>query len=180
MWDKTQELLRLHTVQTDGKPSRAMSSPLIGKLFDDQGERLTPSHAVKGNRRYRYYVSSSLMKGAARKSGQGWRVPALEIERNLAAAVARILDERTAIVADVDKAGLGARDITSMLATTATWSTRLRSEAEESTALKTLLEWAQLHPEGIRLSIKLPLPTSANRRRAPRPTCRSRVRYRCE
>jgi len=52
------------------------------------------------------------MKGAVPKSGQGWRVPALEIERNLAAAVARILDERTAIVADVDKAGLGAHDIT--------------------------------------------------------------------
>jgi len=117
VWDKTQELLRLHTVRTDGKPSEATSSPLIGKLFDDKGERLTPSHAVKGNRRYRYYVSRSLMKGAARKSGQGWRVPALEIERNLAAAVARILDERTAIVADVDKARLGAHDITSILAT---------------------------------------------------------------
>jgi len=51
VWDKSQELLRLHTVRTDGKPSGATSSPLIGKLFDDQGERLTPSHAVKGNRR---------------------------------------------------------------------------------------------------------------------------------
>ena len=137
-----------------------MPSPLIGKLFDDQGERLTPSHAVKGNRRYRYYVSRSLMKGAARKSGQGWRVPALEIERNLAAAVARILDERTAIVADVDKAGLGAHDITSILATAAEWSTRLRSEAEASTALKSLVERAELHQDGIRLSLRLPLPTS--------------------
>jgi site-specific DNA recombinase len=117
IWDKTQELLRLHTVRTDGRPTSSMSSPLIGKLFDDQGERLTPSHAVKGNRRYRYYVSRSLIKGAARKSEQGWRVPALEIERNLAAAAARILDEQTAIVADVDKAGLGARDTTSILAT---------------------------------------------------------------
>jgi site-specific DNA recombinase len=35
-------------------------------------------HAVKGNRRYRYYVSRSLMKGAASKSGQGWRISALE------------------------------------------------------------------------------------------------------
>jgi hypothetical protein len=159
VWDKTQELLRLHTVRTDGKPSGATSSPLIGKLFDDQGERLTPSHAVKGNRRYRYYVSSSLMKGAAPKSGQGWRVPALEIERNLAAAVARILDERTAILAEVNKAGLGAHDITSILATTAAWSTRLRSEAEASTALNSLLAQAELQPDGIRLSIRLPLPT---------------------
>jgi len=159
VWDKTQELLRLHTVRTDGRPTGSISSPLIGKLFDDQGERLTPSHAVKGNRRYRYYVSSSLMKGAARKSGQGWRVPALEIERNLAAAVARILDERTAVVAEVDKAGLGAHDITSILATVAEWSTRLRSEAEASTALNSLVERAELHQDGIRLSLRLPLPT---------------------
>src|ERR1700726_3874569 len=83
----------------------------------------------------------------------------LEIERNLAAAVARILDERTAIVADVDKAGLGAHDITSILATTAAWSTRLRSEAEASTALNSLVDRAELHQDGIRLSIRLPLPT---------------------
>jgi DNA invertase Pin-like site-specific DNA recombinase len=159
VWDKTQELLLAHTVRVDGRPSGATSSPLIGKLFDDQGERLTPSHAVKGNRRYRYYVSRSLMEGAVRKSGQGWRVPALELERTLAAAVARILDEQTAIVADVDKAGLGAHDITSILAAAAEWSTRLRSEAEASTALKSLIDRAELHPDGIRLSIRLPIPT---------------------
>jgi hypothetical protein len=83
----------------------------------------------------------------------------LEIERNLAAAVAGILDERTAIVADVEQAGRGAHDITSILATAAAWSTRLRSEAEASTALNSLLARAELHPDGIRLSIRLPLPT---------------------
>ena len=160
VWDKTQELLLAHTVRVDGKPSESMASPLIGKLFDDHGERLTPSHAVKGNRRYRYYVSSSLMKGAARKPGQGWRVPALEIERNLVDAIARILDERTAIVADVDKAGLGAHDITSILAAAAEWSRRLRSEAESSTALNTLVEQAELHEGGIRLALRLPVSTS--------------------
>jgi site-specific DNA recombinase len=99
------------------------------------------------------------MRGAAPKSGQGWRVPALEIELNLSAAVARILDERTAIAADVDKAGLGAHDITSILATAAEWSTRLRSEAEVAPALESLVDRAELHQDGIRLSIRLPLPT---------------------
>jgi hypothetical protein len=37
----------------------------MGKLFDESGTGLTPSHAVKGDRRYRYYVSRSLMKGPA-------------------------------------------------------------------------------------------------------------------
>jgi site-specific DNA recombinase len=159
LWDQAQKLLLAHTVRVEGRSTRSMPSPLIGKLFDDQGERLTPSHAVKGNRRYRYYVSSSLMKGATRKSGQGWRVPALEIERNLAAAVSRILDEQTAIVTDVDRVGLGAHDITSILATAAQWSGRLRSETEAS-ALKSLVDRAELHQDGTHLSIRLPIPTS--------------------
>src|SRR5436305_13795421 len=32
-------------------------SPLTGLLFDADGERLTPSHALKKGVRYRYYVS---------------------------------------------------------------------------------------------------------------------------
>ena len=32
-------------------------SPLAGKLFDPSGAGLTPSHARKGERRYRYYIS---------------------------------------------------------------------------------------------------------------------------
>jgi site-specific DNA recombinase len=137
-----------------------MPSPLIGKLFDAAGERLTPSHAVKGSRRYRYYVSRSLLKGAADRSGQGWRVPALEIERNLTAGVARILDDRTTIVTEVDEAGLDPHDIPSILATAAEWSARLRSEAEASAALSALVERAELRQDGIRLSIRLPIRVS--------------------
>jgi site-specific DNA recombinase len=141
-------------------PANRWPSPPIGKLLDESGERLTPSHAVKGNRRYRYYVSRSLMKGVASKSGQGWRIPALEIERNLATATARILDERTALVTDVEKAGLGLHDITLILAIAAEWSVRLRSETEASTALQSLVERAELRDDGIRLTLKLPLPIS--------------------
>jgi len=39
VWDKTQELLRVHTLRADGKASESMPSPLIGKLFDEDGER---------------------------------------------------------------------------------------------------------------------------------------------
>jgi len=161
VWEKAQDLLIAHTVQKDSKLRDSSPSPLIGKLFDETGEGLTPSHAVKGNRRYRYYVSRSLMKGTARTPGQGWRVPALELERNLAIAIAGILDEHTAIAADVDEAGLDAYDLTSIFASTAEWSARLRSEAEAAPALKTLVERVELHQDSIRLSIRLPVSASA-------------------
>src|SRR5438445_4743353 len=58
------------------QPSRA----LAGLLADARGERLTPSHAVKKGRRYRYYVSDALITEAGTDRAQGWRLPAQEIE----------------------------------------------------------------------------------------------------
>src|SRR5947209_10598750 len=58
----------------------AEPSLLAGLLVDAQGERLTPSHAVKKGRRYRYYVSAALITDAGTDRAQGWRLAAREIE----------------------------------------------------------------------------------------------------
>ena len=42
--------------------------------------RMTPSHARKGGMKYRYYLSSALLHGAANRAGSVSRVPAAEIE----------------------------------------------------------------------------------------------------
>jgi hypothetical protein len=55
-------------------------SLLAGVLFDAAGQRLTPSHAVKGSKRYRYYVSQSLVMSPRSKSPGGMRIPAGDIE----------------------------------------------------------------------------------------------------
>jgi len=62
------------------------SSPalLTGKIYDDQGNRMTPSHTVKDCVRYRYYVSKKLPG----RNGPALRVPAPEIEALVAAAIA--------------------------------------------------------------------------------------------
>jgi DNA invertase Pin-like site-specific DNA recombinase len=52
---------------------------LAGLIFDAEGRRLTPTHAKKGSRRYRYYVSQSLIQGDA-ASKAGLRIPARELE----------------------------------------------------------------------------------------------------
>jgi len=40
-------------------------------LFDEHGEPLTPSHAVKGTRHYRYYVSRNLIQDKADQAHRG-------------------------------------------------------------------------------------------------------------
>ena len=83
------------------RPSRCPAA--LGKLFDQSGGPLTPSHAVKGTRRYRYYVSRSLITGTAKQRERGWRIPAAELERSVAAAVRTILDDRAGIVAEIER-----------------------------------------------------------------------------
>jgi hypothetical protein len=44
-------------------------SLLTGKIFDDRGNRMTPSSAKKDAVRYRYYVSAVLTQGRKREAG---------------------------------------------------------------------------------------------------------------
>jgi DNA invertase Pin-like site-specific DNA recombinase len=157
VWEKTDELLHAHAARARGKSSRSLSSPLAGKLFDESGDKLTPSHAVKGERRYRYYVSRSLMNGSANAGEAGWRIPAPEIERSVAAATRTILEDRTAIAADIEQPDLDGRQTKSILDAASAWSRRLRSEAETADALEGLVERAELWQDGMRLSIRLPI-----------------------
>jgi site-specific DNA recombinase len=72
---KLSEQLNNHTL------ARAKSeSPLIGRIYDDRGNRMSPSHVRKQGIRYRYYVSSPLLQGHAGHAGSVRRVPAAEVE----------------------------------------------------------------------------------------------------
>lgn len=53
---------------------------LMGRIFDDRGNRMSPSHARKRGVKYRYYLSSAILNGQSEKSGSVSRVPAGEIE----------------------------------------------------------------------------------------------------
>jgi hypothetical protein len=55
-------------------------SLLAGMLFDAEGNRMTPSYAVKKATRYRYYVSRPLITQDQRESATALRTPAGEIE----------------------------------------------------------------------------------------------------
>jgi type IV secretory pathway VirB10-like protein len=56
-----------------------VASPALlkGLIFDGAGNRMSPSHAVKGGVRYRYYVSQAVLQGRAQEAGSIARLPAL-------------------------------------------------------------------------------------------------------
>ena len=68
---------------------RLKSSPAIlaGRIFDDRGNRMTPTHANKRGVRYRYYVSQALLTNRGEEAGSVPRVPASEIETAVLGAI---------------------------------------------------------------------------------------------
>ena len=79
---------RLEQQRTHHTTTRQTSDALLmGLIFDDQGQRMTPTYAVKNGVRYRYYISSSLHQGSKARAGTLNRVPAIEIETLVIAAV---------------------------------------------------------------------------------------------
>ena len=155
MWDKVAKLLLERSTGCGARNSGMRSCVLMGKLFDESGEGLTPSHAVKGDRRYRYYVLRSLMKGSAARLDGGWRLPAAEIERSVAAVAQGILDDQQTVVSAIEEAGLDSSRIGALLKLAAAWSARM--QFEQDNALSSLIGRVDLGQEGMRLSIKLPL-----------------------
>ena len=79
LWDEVQAILAANTNGEHRKGAR-QPSLLTGLVVDEQGESLTPSHAVKKGRRYRYYVSHHLITEGKRAERKGWRIPAADLE----------------------------------------------------------------------------------------------------
>ena len=78
IFDRVQELLKSNTVKRKVKFSES-GAMLQGKLFDDKGNRMSPSFSSKNGVRYRFYVSTAL-RGRTHKVGSVPRISAPEIE----------------------------------------------------------------------------------------------------
>jgi site-specific DNA recombinase len=69
--------------------------------FDDRGNRMSPSWARKGSKRWRYYVSQAALQGDKSKAGSIVRVPAAYVEAFVADAVTKRSSNRAASQVDI-------------------------------------------------------------------------------
>lgn len=80
-WDRIQERLKAGAAKSRARKTAKQTSLLCGKLFDETGDRLTPSHSkTKSGARLRYYVSHRLIKKSGEGNLDGWRLSAQELE----------------------------------------------------------------------------------------------------
>ena len=82
LWDRVQARLMAASARPRGRsvcPTEARI--LTGKLRDETGDLLTPTHTQRHGRRFAYYVSHRLIAGGTDPSG--WRLPAEALEASL-------------------------------------------------------------------------------------------------
>ena len=73
---------------TDRNNSEAL---LMGIIFDDRSNRMTPTSKLKRGVRYRYYISTTLLQGQSPNAGSAPRVPAPLVEKLVIDAVRKRL-----------------------------------------------------------------------------------------
>jgi len=97
LWEQVQALLAGNSV--DRKLGRPAKSPslLAGLIYDSAGNRMTPTHAVKDGKRYRYYVSHPLITTGRSENASTCRLPAAEIERIVGDRIATFLGDGSAV-----------------------------------------------------------------------------------
>jgi len=90
LFDAVQEKLAANAVARQVR-LRGSAAFLTGRLFDDRGNRMSPTHANKKGARYRYYVSQALLQNRKAEAGSIARVPAPETEKLVRDGVRRHL-----------------------------------------------------------------------------------------
>jgi site-specific DNA recombinase len=86
LFDAVQAKLSEGTVQRKFTRSKSPSM-LVGLIFDDRGNPMSPSHANKKGVRYRYYVSHALLQSRKAEVGSVTRVSAPDVEAIVCKAV---------------------------------------------------------------------------------------------
>ncbi len=116
VWDKVQGMLQSGAAVARGSRQKATKSPLAGKLFDETGDRLTPSHSRRNGKRFRYYISRRLVKDRSQKHPDAWRLPAEQAESLLAELIGQHLTRSgAAAVMTVDLTAAELTDVSKRL-----------------------------------------------------------------
>lgn len=77
---------------------KAEKALLTGKLFDEAGRPLTPTHTSKKGVRYRYYVSHAALQRRQHGDAKTFRLPAGDLEAAVTSAIKRHLSEVVGVV----------------------------------------------------------------------------------
>jgi site-specific DNA recombinase len=98
LWDEVQARLSANAAERDSGARCKSPSLLTGLLFDERGHLMTPTHALRRGKRYRYYVSAPLITGPKADAPGGRRLPATDIEQLVINRVRLLLSDDASLL----------------------------------------------------------------------------------
>src|SRR5438309_4241531 len=166
-WSTVRDQLAANTSNHRRRAKAAEPSLLAGLLVDARGERLTPSHAVKKGRRYRYYVSAALITDAGTDRAQGWRLAAREIEEAVIRILTDALISPANLVERFSAPGIPSDQIRKLLSRAARMAAALAgSPGERASLVRELIEKIIIDEKAIIIKLRrgllLDVPSSAS------------------
>lgn len=155
-FDAVQRQLTGNATARHSSTNAKAPSLLAGLVFDDSGDRLCPTHANKKGRRYRYYISKRLIHHAD-STGDGWRIPAKELENTIIQAVCDFLKDGLRVV---DALGLSRAgpDIVSVVLNSASESVEAihhGTSEQQKHHLRCLIQRASVHPDLLHIELRV-------------------------
>ncbi len=94
-FEKVQKIIEQNRNNNKNCITAKSPSLLAGKLFDDKGNKMTPSHSNKQGKRYRYYVSQAIIQGERNNAGSVDKIPSGEIENLVQSEIQNFLRNKT-------------------------------------------------------------------------------------
>jgi site-specific DNA recombinase len=156
LWDHVQAILAENRVNRATGADAKQPSLLAGLIFDESGERLTPSHAVKKGTRYRYYVSRSLIVGRAKEKSTGRRIPAANLETLVITKVRSLLADQGAVLDVIREEHVDGAAQSRLIAR----GVKIAKEIESLTPnriramLMTLINRVEIRPDCVEISVR--------------------------
>lgn len=151
LWNKVQAHLSGNARGTRGAPSPSVSI-LAGRIVDAQGAPLIATHANKGGRRYRYYVSKALHHGERLAADDTMRIPAAEIEQVVAQECSALLKDPLRLV-ELANLNLAPAQFEMLLKRSKDCAASL--EAGEHAMIADFIYQVRVEPDGLSIEISL-------------------------
>jgi site-specific DNA recombinase len=157
-WNKVQAKLADSVRGQRQQSSAKHPSPLAGLLFDQSGEPLVATHAVKRGRRYRYYVSRSLQHGGDAKANDGMRILARDIEALVRNHLAALLADPVALLSQAGVALPSPDQLTRMMAKGDRAAKALRGDGDSPSRkdVAAIVERITIGSDEIRIATRVP------------------------
>ena len=151
LWDAVQAMLAENASGSSRRLKHQQPSLLTGKVADGEGRAMSPSHACRNQRRYRYYVTRPDQLDGTR----AWRVSAHDLEQLVCSRLAEKLADQSFVL------GLGGDETTEaealqqVMVEADMMAAILRSSSAHAKAelLGALVREVRLHEDSVELAI---------------------------